>query len=720
MISLIVRFVKSAGDERLQLKWFATAAVLVLLTIIPAALTNSAAASVLLNVALFCMNGAVALAILKYRLYDIDIVISKALQYGALAAFITAVYAALVVGVGAAAGDQHSVYLSALAAAVVAVAFQPVRQRAALVANRLVYGRRATPYQVLSEFAHRIGGAYADDDVLPQMARMVAAGTGARRVVVWLRVGGELRPGATAGDPGAVPDPGPVPAAGELLPELPDGDTTVPIRYQGKLLGALAIAMPRDEPLRPTSAQLVADVAAQAGPVLSNAGLISELRESRQRLVTAGDEARRRLERNLHDGAQQDLVALAIKLKIAGGVLGDDDAEARELLEELQADTAAALQNLRDLARGIYPPLLADLGLVAALNAQAGKSPVPVTVRAEGIGRFPQDTEAAVYFCCLEALQNTAKYARATAARISLSAADGALTFAVSDDGAGYDSARTPMGSGLRNMADRLTALGGRLEVRSAPGAGTTVTGQLPVAAPAAEPAIAVGVSLLAPLAGREEALQFLLDVLRGDEEQLVARLQRVFRLRHQHPALAQDRHQRRVGRPLDGPDLLAGQRRVVGHGQLDQAGLALPEGHQPDQVADADGLLDEGRQQPRRGHGHVDAPRLVVQPFVARVVDAGDDPGHAVLGLGEQRDHQVDLVVAGGGDDHVAPVERRVVQRADLAGIGEQPFGARHAVHLDRARLLIDEQHLVAVLEQLAGDGPAHRARSGDGDAHQ
>ena len=498
VISLIVRFVKSAGDERLQLKWFATAAVLVLLTIIPAALTNSAAASVLLNVALFCMNGAVALAILKYRLYDIDIVISKALQYGALAAFITAVYAALVVGVGAAAGDQHSVYLSALAAAVVAVAFQPVRQRAALVANRLVYGRRATPYQVLSEFAHRIGGAYADDDVLPQMARMVAAGTGARRVVVWLRVGGELRPGATAGDPGAVPDPGPVPAAGELLPELPDGDTTVPIRYQGKLLGALAIAMPRDEPLRPASAQLVADVAAQAGPVLSNAGLISELRESRQRLVTAGDEARRRLERNLHDGAQQDLVALAIKLKIAGGVLGDDDAEARELLEELQADTAAALQNLRDLARGIYPPLLADLGLAAALNAQAGKSPVPVTVQAEGIGRFPQDTEAAVYFCCLEALQNTAKYARATAARICLSAADGALTFAVSDDGAGYDSARTPMGSGLRNMADRLTALGGRLEVRSAPGAGTTVTGQLPVAAPAAEPAIAAGVSLLA------------------------------------------------------------------------------------------------------------------------------------------------------------------------------------------------------------------------------
>ena len=491
VISLIVRFVKSAGDERLQMKWFAAAAVLVLLTIIPSALTGSAVASVLLNVALFCMNGAVALAVLKYRLYDIDIVISKALQYGALAAFISAVYAALVVGVGAAAGNQHSVYLSALAAAIVAVAFQPVRQRAALVANRLVYGRRATPYQVLSQFAHRIGGTYADDDVLPQMARMVAAGTGARRVVVWLRVGGGLRPGAAVGDAG--PELVSVTVVGDVLPVLPDCDTSVPIRDQGELLGALAIAMPRDEPLRPASAQLVADVAAQAGPVLSNAGLISELRESRQRLVTAGDEARRRLERNLHDGAQQDLVALAIKLKIAGGVLAAGAKEARELLEELQADTAAALENLRTLARGIYPPLLADLGLVAALNSQAGKSPVPVTVQAAGIGRFPQDTEAAVYFCCLEALQNTAKYARATAARITLSAADGALTFAVSDDGAGYDSVRTPMGSGLRNMADRLAALGGRLEVRSAPGTGTTVTGELPVAAPAAEPAIAVG-----------------------------------------------------------------------------------------------------------------------------------------------------------------------------------------------------------------------------------
>ena len=161
-------------------------------------------------------------------------------------------------------------------------------------------------------------------------------------------------------------------------------------------------------------------------------------------------------------------------------MLGDDAAEARQLFEELQADNATALQNLRDLAHGIYPPLLADLGLVAALNGQAKKSALPVTIQADGLGRFPEDTEAAVYFCCLEALQNTAKYAAATQAAIALRAQRETLTFTVSDDGAGFDAQHTPLGAGLRNMADRLAALGGRLEVTSAPGQGTTIAGYLP------------------------------------------------------------------------------------------------------------------------------------------------------------------------------------------------------------------------------------------------
>ena len=424
---------------------------------------------------------AIGIAVLKYRLYEIDIVISKAVLYGSLAVFITAVYAGLVVGVGTLAGGRDSPLLAALAAAVVAVAFQPARQWAGRLANRVVYGRRATPYQVLSDFAQRIGGAYAHEDVLPQMAQIVAAGTGAEQVVVWLRVDDELRPEASSGgSPHAVRAAGGLPVDGQAMPPLPGADLSVPVVHQGELLGAISVQMPKGEPLRPAGQQLVADVASQAGLVLSNAGLVEDLRASRQRLVTAQDEARRRLERNIHDGAQQDLVALAIKLRLAGMTV-EDLAEAKQIFGELQTDAAGALENLRDLARGIYPPLLADLGLAAALNAQAGKSALPVAVEADGIGRFGQDTEAAVYFCCLEALQNTAKYAQATQARICLQAQNGTLRFTVSDDGTGYDARHTPMGSGLRNMADRLAALGGRLEVRSAPGQGTTITGQLPV-----------------------------------------------------------------------------------------------------------------------------------------------------------------------------------------------------------------------------------------------
>jgi signal transduction histidine kinase len=494
--AVVVRFARSSGDERLQLKWFAAAALLVVVTFIPSFLTPWVAAAVLSSLAFLCLWVAIGIAVLKYRLYEIDIVISRAVLYGSLAVFITAVYAGLVIGVGAVAGGRDRPLVAALAATVVAVAVQPARQRARRLANRVVYGRRATPYQVLSDFAQRIGGTYAAEDVLPQMAQIVAAGTGAERVVVWLRAGDELRPGAASGGrpaaapaPADAPPPGPPPADrlpldplpvdGEAMPPVPGADLAVPVLRQGELLGAISVWMPKGEPLRPAGQQLVADVASQAGLVLSNAALVTDLRASRQRLVTAQDEARRRLERNIHDGAQQDLVALAISLKLAATTVDDDPA--RRMLGELQAQAAGALANLRDLARGIYPPLLADLGLAAALGAQAAKSPLPVTVDASAVGRFGQDTEAAVYFCCLEALQNIAKYAHASSARICLQAHNGTLRFTVSDDGAGYDARRTPMGSGLRNMADRLAALGGRLEIRSAPGQGTTIAAQLPV-----------------------------------------------------------------------------------------------------------------------------------------------------------------------------------------------------------------------------------------------
>jgi len=475
--AVVVRFARSSGEERLQLKWFAAAALLVAATFILSVVIDSVLAGALVNVAFLCLWVAVAIAVLKYRLYDIDIVISKAVLYGSLAVFITAVYAGVVVGIGTLAGGRDRPLLAAVAAAVVAVAFQPVRQWAGRLANRVVYGRRATPYQVLSAFAQRIGSTYSSQEVLPQMAQTVAAGTGADQVVVWLRVDDELRPEASSD---GNRDMAPLPVNDYTVPSMSGTDLSVPVMHGSDLLGAISVRMPKGEPLNPAGQQLVADVASQAGLVLSNVGLVEDLRASRQRLVTTQDETRRRLERNIHDGAQQDLVALAIKLKLAKVTVAADPAQTDEIFGELQADASGALKNLRDLARGIYPPLLADLGLAAALGAQASKSPLPLIVEADGIGRFGQDTEAAVYFCCLEALQNIAKYAHATQARICLQAQNGTLRFTVSDDGTGYDTHHTPMGSGQRNMADRLAALGGRLEVRSAPGQGTTITGQLP------------------------------------------------------------------------------------------------------------------------------------------------------------------------------------------------------------------------------------------------
>lgn len=488
-LAVIARFVRSAGEERLQLTWFALATAVLGVTVVARMLANSAATTIAMDIAVICLEAALAIAVLKYRLYDIDLVISRALQYAMLAAFITAVYCGLVIGVGTLAGNQGNPLLAAAAAAVVAVAFQPVWRWASRLANRVVYGRRATPYQVLSDFAHRLGRAYSTEEVLPQMTRLVAAGTGALRVVIWLRVGDQLRAVASAGDgdltalTAVACVPGPRPVAGgalePVLPPLPDATVSVPVVHQGELLGAITIVMPKSEALRPAGRQLIADVASQAGLVLHNVGLVEDLRASRQRLVTAQDEARRRLERNLHDGAQQDLVAMVIKARLAEQTIADLT-QARVAIGELRDDAATALENLRDLARGIYPPLLADLGLAAALAAQAKKSTLPVTVRADDLCRFPEDTEAAVYFCCLEALQNMTKYAGATRAAIALRAESEILMFTVSDDGVGFNTQQTPLGAGLRNMADRLAALGGSLEVTSAPGQGTTIAGYLP------------------------------------------------------------------------------------------------------------------------------------------------------------------------------------------------------------------------------------------------
>jgi signal transduction histidine kinase len=318
------------------------------------------------------------------------------------------------------------------------------------------------------------------------MARILGEGTGATRTEVWLHVGRELRRAASW--PADEPPARSIALNGDAgeLPPLPAADRAVAVRHRGELLGALTLTKPPNEPLAPTEERLLEDLGAQAGLVLRNVRLtadlqarLEELRTSRQRLVTAQDQERRKLERNLHDGAQQHLVALAVKARLAEALVGADAEKERAMLGELQEGLTEALDTLRDLARGIYPPLLADRGLVVALEAQARKSPVPVHVMADGIERYAQEAEAAVYFCCLEALQNIAKYAEAAHVTIHLSGDDGELAFSVTDDGRGFDIETTTLGAGLQNMSDRLAALGGSIDIDSELGRGTTIMGRL-------------------------------------------------------------------------------------------------------------------------------------------------------------------------------------------------------------------------------------------------
>jgi signal transduction histidine kinase len=494
MIALVLRYRRARGKERQQLRWLAYVAAAT--AAVPLIGIAGSLAGVDLGdlvfpaffiLILIGIPVASGIAILKYRVLDLDIVIKKTVVFGAVVVLVTAVYLAVVVVVGPRVGNERSGVASLAATIIVVLAFQPVSRWARRLADRLVYGERATPYEVLSGLSDRLGASYSTEDVLPRLVQILAAGTGATHAGVWLRVGPDLRCAASwpSGSEGAMGD---VRLAGDDLPEFPGMDHAFAVRHQDQLLGALTIAVPPSDPLTPSQEKLLHDLAAQAGLVLRNVRLVEDLRASRQRIVAAQDERAKALERNIHDGAQQQLVALAVKVRLMESVIRTDPEKALAMAREVGADAGDALENLRDLARGIYPPLLADKGLVAALEGQARKVVIPTEVLVENVGRYAQDVEAAVYFCTLEALNNVAKYSGATRAEVRLAQTSGELTFEIIDDGAGFDPAKTGYGTGLQGMADRLDALGGRIDVRSARESGTTITGVVPLAATSASP----------------------------------------------------------------------------------------------------------------------------------------------------------------------------------------------------------------------------------------
>ncbi len=501
LLALVLRFRSATAQERQPLRllvaMITAMAVATAIAIVIALASGGAEWSWIPVVLAFLVDGfgvligiplATAAAVLTYGLYDVGVVMKKTVVYVLLVVFFLLLLGLVslmltplaFLGSGGGGSGDRELVVARIATAISTFAIVLVFgiRPAKRLARRLVFGRRATPYEAMAEFSERLGETYSTDDVLPRMAEIVRASTGADVARVWLRVGTELRPAASA--PSSAPAAEPIPSVGDELPET-GGIRTFPVRDRGELLGALTVAMPAAEPLRKGGEKLVTDLASQAGLVLRNVRLIEELQESRRRIVTAQDERARKLERDLHDGAQQQLVALSVKVGLAEQLTTRDPDKARAILAELKADATDALGNLRDLARGIYPPLLADKGLEAALDAQARKSPIDVQVDADGCGRYPQEVEAAVYFCALEALQNVAKYAEAGTATIALAETNGDLSFRIRDDGRGFDPAASRTGAGLTNMRDRLEALGGSLEITSRPGAGTTVSGRVPL-----------------------------------------------------------------------------------------------------------------------------------------------------------------------------------------------------------------------------------------------
>lgn len=408
------------------------------------------------------------------------------------------------------------------AAAVAAVTYEPARRRIERLVARLLRDDRRDPDEVVATFGDRVSRGVPIDELLLQLTESLRRSMRLRRAEVWVLDGEVLRRVA------AVPDRGPVEVAltpdelaalarsdvagdawvSHWVPSLEaasvDGPGAVrlaPARHGGALLGVLVVSRDgSDGAFREPEDRALGELGRRLGDLLRNRQLDDalratladlratnrELQASRTRLVAAADAERRRIERDLHDGAQQHLVALAINLGAARDAVATDPAAAATLLDQLAADVREAVEEVRDLARGIYPPLLSDAGLGEALRAVARRSPVPVTVHlqpAPDRGRAPAAVEAAIYFCCLEALQNVAKHAAdAASATVTVSGDGDEIRFEVRDDGPGFDQAATgSSGSGLDGMADRLGAVGGRLTVTSEPGRGTTVSGVVPV-----------------------------------------------------------------------------------------------------------------------------------------------------------------------------------------------------------------------------------------------
>ncbi|WP_159081570.1 sensor histidine kinase [Nocardioides sediminis] len=475
-VAVVTRLRRAGSDEVRQLRWFVFAVSVSLLLMLTGQLVWDTPLPGLLALPLIPL--AAGVAIVRYRLYDIDPIINKALVGGVMVLLVFAGYVGLVVGAGALLPVSDRV-MALAATAAVAVVFEPVRRRAQELADRLVYGRRATPYETLSRLSAQL--SRNDDDLLEGLAATVAGGIGASEVVVWL--GDAERMEAVAAWPDR-PPAGPRPLA-ELASRR---ELVRPVTRDGTVQGALVLTTPPGEPLTPEADQLLDDLVAQTGLVIDHRARLeqvarqaAELQAAARRIVTAEDSARRRIERDLHDGAQQRLVSLGMELgALVERAAATGDPDLVRTAEHARKQLLEATAELREMARGVHPAVLTQDGLEAALANLADRSPVPVRLRLALDSRPPTEVEATAYFLVSEALTNTARHAGASVVEVCVSSDADRLTVEVSDDGTG--GAELEPGGGLQGLTDRLSMLGARLEVDSPPGGGTTVRTVLPCA----------------------------------------------------------------------------------------------------------------------------------------------------------------------------------------------------------------------------------------------
>jgi len=518
------RYARSRGVERQRMQWFGWAVAVggeMLVLALALRVLWGWPTRPWLVVMVSSLPLAVALAMGSSRRLAgrIDRILAHTVSLAGLTGIVVVVYLVIVVGLGhTPTHDQRSLLaLSMAAAAVAALLYGPARQRLTQYANRIVYGEREAPDAVLRTFGSRLSRAIPMDELLLQVAESLRKTLGLSAAEVWTGSGGRLERTVSVPD---VPverltlndeETTVVARAGvtgtawveiwlpSLLRDREDSVVRVaPTTHSGQVLGLIVAVRPPDsEPFTSDDDTMLAELARQVALALHNVELDSalqesldevrrqadELRASRARIVAAADAARRQIERNLHDGAQQHLVALAVNVRLARQLAERDPEASGKILDQLGGAVQEAVQELRALAHGIYPPLLIDRGVAEALRSAAGRAALPTEVDAEGLDRYSPEREAAVYFCCMEALQNAGKHAGDGAAAFVRVWQEGAnLLFEVRDTGAGFDAAGTlASGAGFVNMSDRVGAIGGTFSVTSAPGAGTTVAGSIPV-----------------------------------------------------------------------------------------------------------------------------------------------------------------------------------------------------------------------------------------------